>query len=228
MRLALLLLGLVAASSCDFDTAFRQYCKGNPKCQEGALSDAGGEPDAASGPDRAPGQVPNDLAPSIPSPKTCAPVVDDCGPDEICHPINQICMKRCMGDGDCPRELGLDRCEEIRVPGLERTRVCRCSGWQVCDSVGNDLTCSDEDRLCEPRCSETGDCSGFLQPRVCDVMTGECKRPCFNSRDCSDSARPRCDLSTQLCMGCQEPADCYNRPDGFIQCNSDGTCSRPL
>jgi hypothetical protein len=237
---------LVAASSCDFDAAFRQYCKDTHNCTDAASppdtadtaspldrADAASPPDtadAASPPDTADAASPPDLesppedtAPPFWMPKSCGPGIGECGSDELCNSMNQICMKKCNGDGDCPHELGLDRCEDVGMGGRERIRVCKCSGWVSCESAGNDLICNNVDRLCEPRCSVREDCNVFSQGRVCDAVSGECKRPCKENWECNDPDYPRCDWGTGLCKPCVESGDCYGRFDNRTECMS-GSC----
>ena len=220
---SLLLVLMVFVWSCDFDSAFRQYCDESGNCPDAASPpDTRTVADVPSEPDLPPS--PGDTAPPIRLPQPCGAGLHYCGPNELCHPLNQICMQKCIGDGDCPRELGLDRCDEVRVPGgPEHVKVCKCSSWQACDKVASGFICSNEDRLCEPRCGETADCENFALPRVCEPVSGECKRPCKDKWDCYDPEFPRCDQDTRLCKPCIDVYDCYGRPDGKSQCVS-GTC----
>jgi hypothetical protein len=222
MKTALVLSVLVAISSCNFETAFEQYCASSGKCPgpEAGPPDTRGTPDAAS-------QA--EVTPELSLPRACWGS-GDCAPDELCHPMNQVCVRRCATPADCPRELGLDSCEDLQLRepgGPDHLRICKCSGWQACESVASNFICSSEDRLCEPKCTQTADCAGFAQLRVCDPVSGTCRRPCLGSRDCNDPTLPRCDPVAQMCTGCVDAIDCSNRPDGNNQCSSSGACVRP-
>jgi hypothetical protein len=222
MRRASLLFGLfMAASSCDFETAFQRYCDESHNCPDAASSpDAR---DAASAPDLEP--PPGDTTSLI---RSCGPGLGDCGPADLC--INQICRKKCNEDEECPSELALNKCEDVqpRGPGggPEHIKVCKCTSWQECNSVASGFTCNKEDGLCVPRCIDKADCNIFAQPRVCDIASGECKRPCKDNKECFDPDYSRCDPDTQLCKPCIEAADCYGRPDLKTQCLS-GSCIQP-
>jgi hypothetical protein len=220
-RVAMLAGALLAVASCDFDTAFAQYCERSGKCPQ---ADAG-PPDTRVTRD-ATSQA--ELAPFLSSPRSCWGS-GDCATDEVCHPMNQTCVRQCATAADCPRDLGLDSCEDLQLHepgGLEHLRICKCSGWRSCESVANNFICSSEDRLCEPKCTQTADCAGFAQPRVCDPVSGTCRRPCLGGHDCNDPGLPRCDPIAQLCTGCLDASDCSNRPDGNNQCSSSGACVR--
>jgi hypothetical protein len=162
-------------------------------------------------------------------PKSCGRN-DDCGPDQICHPLGQVCMKTCNDKADCPQWL--DTCAEIRDPngGGRTPRVCQCSSATVCNSIGGDFTCHPTDNLCERLCSRAEDCGMFQPPRLCEPVSGLCLNPgssCASNLNCPSPAEPRCDLASRRCMGCLGSVDCASRPDGLTQCSPDGSCVPP-
>jgi hypothetical protein len=237
---------LAAASSCDFDAAFRRYCEQSGECARDASAgpeassgpevssgpEASSGPEVSSGPETGPGQDSDDgpAGGRIPMPRSCGPN-NDCGPEQICHPVGQVCMKTCNSPDDCPQWL--DTCIEIRDQnGSVRTpKVCTCSSAVVCsDFGGGNFTCHPTDQLCERYCSSAQDCDKFQPPRVCEKTLGLCESSapaCTSNADCPYAAQPHCDLPSRRCMGCLSSSDCADRPDGLTQCGPNGGCVSP-
>lgn len=246
MRLVPWCLALLgAASSCDFDAAFRRYCEQSGECAKDASAgpEATAGPEASSGPEVNSGpEVSSELdvglgrdsedsraGGRIPPPKMCNRN-NDCGPYEICHPFGQVCMRTCNSNTDCPPWL--DTCVEIRDPSgnVRAPPVCQCSSAQICDSFNSGFTCHPMDHLCERLCANAQDCGIFQPPRTCEQVSGLCQTttpPCASNADCPYATQPHCDLVTRRCLGCTSAADCADRSDGLTQCSPNGSCESP-
>jgi len=231
------MLALLGLASCNFDAAFKRYCDNNPHCQAdaGSASDVGPDigPDAGLevGPDAGPDSAVNDAEfwPAIPSPKPCASSSDCSGPDEVCHPFSQVCVRTCNSLADCQPWPWLGSCSDPRGGGPSRgQKICSCTALS-CNSYASGFVC-DSDGSCKPICKSDQDCLGFPLPRACDLPTGLCKlipQPCSVSTDCPPM-QPRCDPTSLVCTGCVSSADCAGRPDGVsLQCGPTGGCVGP-
>jgi hypothetical protein len=171
------------------------------------------------------------VTPELPlQPKNCGPANPCTSPNEVCHPLGQVCMTTCTTSADCPPWL--DTCTDVRDPrgGGRTARVCGCTGAQVCNNYANGFTCNPFDNLCERSCQTQQDCSGFMPPRKCDTFSGWCQSTlpaCANNADCPSASQPRCDPTASRCVGCIQPSDCAGRSDGLTQCSPGGACSGP-
>jgi hypothetical protein len=212
--LSLLIAALELGGACDFGSAFARYCAANPHC----ASDATVGPEA--GPEAGPAPAPDasvDAAPDtaiggpggpgqIRPPRSCT-LGNECGTNEICHPVGQVCVPTCKTALDCPGYL--DTCADIPGPvGAAPTlKVCTCSASQVCDTYSR----------------------GFL----CNAVSNQCERPgmpplsCSSNASCLSPALPRCDLAGARCVGCVDGSDCANRSDGLSLCSPSGSCVNP-
>ena len=254
MRLSCGALGplVFLAASCNFDAAFQRYCEGNPSCPR---ADAGAGPETA--PDTPP-DAPPDASPDIstgpdsslgppdsgfgrdlfgdgfpplpPPPPTSCRQDNDCGANEVCHPVGNVCMLTCNTVDDCPPYL--DTCAGITDQDgapLGTRKVCQCQIADNCASYARNFTCNPFDNLCERMCRGNQECQIFDPQRVCSQGSGWCQRAsgsCSSNRDCQPS-QPRCDSVSLRCAGCVAASDCANRPDGLTQCGSTGACVPP-
>lgn len=222
----LLLIPILAA--CNFNAAFSRYCQNNPRC----VPDAGSGPEVRSPPppdlgpdlgrDVAPDLRPDlgpDLSPDLiadapvgpgrvdsgwPRPLGICTSPADCNvPMETCHPSAQICIATCRSSSDCPP--GLDTCIDVRLqPGdpSPPARICACSNSLACGQMASNFRCNGLDKLCQP--------------------------PCYGSADCSMFRLRVCNQFTNICVECVAATDCSNRSDGATECDSTGKCVRPM
>ncbi len=134
----------------------------------------------------------------------CKSPADCTGPMETCHPTALFCVPTCRSASDCP--AGLDTCTEVRSqPGDSgpAPKICACSGSQACGQMAPNFRCNRTDKLCQPPCNDSADCSMFGQSRVCDPYG----------------------LS---CVECVASTDCSNRSDGLTECDFlAGRCVKP-
>ncbi len=233
-------------SSCDFDSAFDRYCANNPRCSDAALgAEAGAETAMQSGPEVGPEVGPEagpDFAPDVahdppwgpdrdgglPPPRfgqivACASD-NDCGRNDVCHPVGKVCMNACRSTSDC-MPTGLDVCADLMLPGGNQRKVCMCGSTTACqERLGANFRCNSPEQLCEPACTapEPDYCGTLFQPpRICDGNLQVCQR-CASNADCPSSAQPHCDRD-RGCMGCFDDSDCAGRAES--QCNrATGAC----
>jgi hypothetical protein len=218
---------------CNFDSAFHSYCANNSRCTIDAASgpdigpDFGPEAPAGIGPKPGPS---GDAGPPGPAnmhpPRSCLSS-NDCGPNEMCSPLGQVCMTLCRTPNDCLLP-GIDTCDVLTdASGMPTPKVCQCSASEICNNVASGFFCASPDELCEPFCYFDQDCAMFQPPRLCDQRSGVC-RPCLSNINCPAPGQPRCDSVISRCTGCVGNSDCASRPDGLSQCSPTGACVLPL
>ena len=234
-------LAWLSVASCNFDAAFNRYCSGNSRCQAdaGSAPEAGPEtgpeaarPEAApeagpeAGPETGQGNDVGDADPwrPISFPKNCSASGGCSAPDEICNPREQVCMKTCNSQIDCPPWL--DLCIDPRFSSMRGPKVCSCTA-SSCNKYASGYTCNPLNGQCERICTTDQDCSSFQPARTCEQVSGLCQpipQTCSSNSDCHLPDHPRCDPVALVCSGCLSASDCTGRSDGFSQCSPSGGC----
>jgi hypothetical protein len=223
-------------ASCNYDDAFKRYCKDNPQCPHPDAAVPPAAPEAGPGPElglEAGPEAGTEAGPEAGTdansplyPKSCN---SGCGSNEICNQETQVCMQLCDRGEECTN--GNDQCQELDPRGSRTLKVCTCSGFNACTSVAANYVCNFHDHICEPSCGTDDDCKAlqFQQPRKCDWMTGTCQPAlptCVTNTECTNPSQPRCEQNDGRCTGCQSPSDC-SRFEGLGQCSPGGGCVKP-
>ncbi len=175
----------------------------------------------------------------------------NCKTNEICHPVEKVCVQTCNIGADCPdtakdcRPLGSAPGGDAgTADGGSGQKICHCSLTNLCNSgnVGGSLVCNDETRICVVKCSNDAACGAG---RKCDTATGQCKasggtcnpacgadKVCDNGQ-CVDkckvgscAAGKTCNTSTGLCETAKSCNASNPQPDACSngQFCSTGTC----
>ncbi|WPB81478.1 hypothetical protein KYC5002_20455 [Archangium violaceum] len=113
---------------------------------------------------------------------------------EICHPTAKVCVRTCVSGADCP-----DSAKACDLLSASDTRkVCKCSTDSLCnlDRDTPDLVCSNQDKVCAPRCTEDVDCA---VGRICETSTGQCQVWGGTGAPCTGEGQSTCDYGTHFC-----------------------------
>jgi hypothetical protein len=200
----ILLLLALAVCACDFDTAFTEYCAGNPACagSGGSLAPGGTGGGGSGGTGgRAGSGGSGGMAGSGGeagsggwSPATYCDSHPDCGDGEVCDLINHVCLRACEDNTSCS------------LP----EKICKTVGFGT--AVAKGCTCSD------PR-----DCAAAFPGTTCHPYTLTCERSCRGDNECAiyDGKRPYCQKITNVCVACVSNTQC---PDVTPHCRSQGDC----
>ncbi|MFE8597860.1 hypothetical protein [Archangium violaceum] len=118
----------------------------------------------------------------------------NCLEAEICHPTAKVCVRTCASSADCP-----DSAKACDLLSASDTRkVCKCSTDSLCnlDRDTPDLVCSNQDKVCAPRCTEDVDCAAG---RICETSTGQCQAWGGTGAPCTGEGQSTCDYGTHFC-----------------------------
>jgi hypothetical protein len=88
-----------------------------------------------------------------------------CDDDQLCHPLTQVCVKRCNNGGECPTSA--KNCAAFTEGG---PTFCQCQTTPLCGDE-EVAVCATEDRICTFRCVNDVDCT---KGRACDRDAGQC------------------------------------------------------
>jgi hypothetical protein len=226
--------------SCDFDAAFQQYCKDNPRCPRDAATEPLGGPDV--GPDVGPeaqvgSEAERDVGPDVGPDGAPDMGFDFPGPRDPWRDggpggRSPLLPRSCMSSGDC---APFEECNPIG-------HVCMI----ICDSsdecLGGNNSCVEVfDQNGIPRtvnkvcsCDNSQSCSNYVPGLLCNAIDSLCEPPCSaspggrpNPADCPGFQPPRiCHPNWSVCVECIRSIDCSNQGDGRTQCNS-GVCVSP-
>ncbi|MBI3185599.1 MAG: hypothetical protein HYZ28_25965 [Myxococcales bacterium] len=136
-----------------------------------------------------------------------------CATNEICHPVEKVCVRTCSAGADCPDSA--KDCGTLVGVGVDggTTKVCRCATDQLCKggSLGSSAVCSVESKVCVVACSTDAACG---TGRKCE--NGQCKTA---ATTCS----PAC-AGTQVCDTSASPPACVNKC-GQGTCGTGKVCN---
>ena len=90
-----------------------------------------------------------------------------CDDDSVCHPLAKVCVKACESPTDCPSSS--KSCTGVSTSSARS--FCECQSTDLCDG-GDDVICTDEEKICAPKCTSDVDCT---MGRHCDKGSGNCR-----------------------------------------------------